>query len=149
MDGMREIKFKAWLKNEGIMLSVYVLDQTGNAGRGTHFPKSKGFSEHGAQFVFNIDDAELRQFTGLLDKNGKEIYEGDILRISNFNMVGHEDTQSGSPVEIFEDIDCEVSFEDGGFCFIDEDKGQIPLFAINEDDYEILGNIYQNPDLLK
>lgn len=66
-------------------------------------------------------DYPLMQFTGLSDKNGKEIYEGDI-------VVRHPDWKYGQEV---------VRWEDTGF-----------TITSNAADYEIIGNIYQNPELL-
>ena len=131
---MREIKFRAWMKNEGIMLSVYVFDQTGNAGRGTHFKTSKGHSGHGAQFVFNIDDAYLMQFTGLLDKNGKEIYEGDILS-DRYQQKSKVYFGNGDKTHVGW---CQEYIESSTKCFLD-----------HADKREIIGNIYENPELFK
>ncbi len=70
------------------------------------------------------------EFTGLLDKNGKEIYEGDVLRL---------------------DCDCEqcphfdyVIFENGMFKYKNDSQ---PLSDASDVE-EIIGNIYQNPELL-
>lgn len=121
------------MRDTGIMLNVYVLDQTGKAGTGKHFAQSKGYSEHNAQFVFNIDDADLMQYTGLKDKNGKEIYEGDIVR---YIMPG----PPPEPVDV-EYIE-EVRFNEGSF-----DVEGCPLYVVNEL-CEVLGNIYKNFELL-
>lgn len=75
------------------------------------------------------------QFTGLLDKNGKEIYEGDILSVP---------VQNGAKYEIV--------FNEGGFTVKNIDsKGSTPasneylkVYAKQE---EIIGNIYENPEL--
>lgn len=72
-----------------------------------------------------------RQFTGLCDKNGKEIYEGDIL---NWDSTGSGD----------EDVADVVKFEDGMFTFIED-----PLCWNPQRETEIIGNIYENPELIK
>jgi uncharacterized phage protein (TIGR01671 family) len=77
----REIKFRAWDKIDKIMRQVtcynlydeYVRLDEDNSGN---------------SITRKIDDVILMQFTGLLDKNGKEIYEGDIVRDIVCNKVG-------------------------------------------------------------
>lgn len=72
---------------------------------------------------------EVEQYTGRKDKNGKEIYEGDIVRTKN---------------KIYRGKVCfTVGFEDGGFTpFIDTNPDVIDL-----DSLEIIGNIHENPEL--
>jgi len=69
------------------------------------------------------------QYTGLKDKNGKEIYEGDIL--------------------LWEDvkIKSEVVFEEGCFVIKHEQGGSD--FISSKNMFEIIGNIYENPELIK
>lgn len=88
---------------------------------------------------------EPMQWTGLLDKNGKEIYEGDIIRIEHCECVGQ--STDGSEEEW---ISCEgeVFFEDAMFVFEGHSAGSLPLYAY-KDDLEVIGNIYENEDLLK
>jgi len=81
----------------------------------------------------NFDIVYQRQFTGLKDKNGKEIFEGDVVRLLNSNRV----------------------FEYFKYCFwLIEPKERINKFPINlitEDtlnSIEIIGNRYDNPELL-
>lgn len=71
------------------------------------------------------------QFTGLLDKNGKEIYEGDIVFAEEY--VG------------FKNLKAEVIYNRGRFCL---NTGTIPEDLIAEL-CEVIGNIYSNPELLK
>ena len=74
----------------------------------------------------------IGQFTGLLDKNGQKIYEGDILRQTGFFLTRQYD-------EV-------VTFVDGGFypfCI----KGW--ECELDSDTYEVIGNIHENPELLK
>lgn len=83
-----------------------------------------------------------RQFTGLTDKNGKDIYEGDIIAYFYEETVikGHLVSERGYSLNA-------VIFHNSMFCIgIDND------FALGnwaeDDDLEIMGNIYENPELL-
>lgn len=77
------------------------------------------------------------QYTGLKDKNGREIYEGDIL------------TDYGDEGPIF----VEFSMKHAGFVFVDKFDAHGPtLYTPKEISYEIfevIGNIYENPELLE
>jgi uncharacterized phage protein (TIGR01671 family) len=81
------------------------------------------------------------QFTGLFDKNGKEIYDGDVIRTYMGNVCeiqwGHVLEKRGQEV-----------FEYTGFCFhhIKQDKNYHLDVTTS---CEIIGNIYQNPELLE
>lgn len=89
--------------------------------------------------IYEVIGATVGQFTGLLDKNGKEIYEGDIL------LTGKDwDGDTGSVV-----IYNEVGIKDGCFGYIGEQSGDLLPFCHNEVTEEIAGNIHDNPELLK
>lgn len=77
------------------------------------------------------EDVEIMQFTGLTDKNGKEIYERDIVRYDTGNFGG---TRA-------------IEFRNGCFCIGGPDCG----FLIGEAELtlEVIGNLYENPELLK
>lgn len=85
-------------------------------------------SNYGLQRFFGhlYEDTPVMQFTGLTDNNGKDIYEGDVCRIRG---IGGQKAV--------------VTYIKGGFRLGDH----VPLYFDN-DKSEIIGNIYENPDLL-
>jgi len=96
---------------------------------------------------FDTDNAKLMQFTGLHDKNGKEIYEGDILQQVHYVFSNDEYDHKG-----FKKLIIQVSWgqKEAAFIFKVIKKIDIEMPKDYKEPYrEVIGNIYENPELLK
>lgn len=121
-------RFRAWLKEDKEMIDVDEM----------HFKNGElDFIGNGITWMYKKSDIVLMQSTGFKDKNGKEIFEGDILRVTNLS----------SWLEV-------VSFNEDKAMFISKEiKREVeetPLYDLfNTDIFEIetIGNIYTNPKL--
>ena len=137
---MRAIKFRAWNRELGEMwVGGYVQFDTGNVW----FE-----NEDGDQFEYTQDKFPLMQYTGLRDKNGNEIYEGDILEYHDY-MWNFKADQIHIGVVRWQDwhgaFDCERRMIDGK-----EVKPEHGLPGIQfKFQAKVIGNIYENPHLLK
>jgi uncharacterized phage protein (TIGR01671 family) len=128
---MREIKFRVWNKDEKRFLNDV----------------ESGF------FTLNdmkYDDPHIfMQYTGLKDKNGIEIYEGDVLEVVYYNHTG-KNTKLIQEVYYLEESGC--------FCVktvgkevntIEDDRNNVPLHWTSQPStIAYLGNIHENPELL-
>ena len=87
-----------------------------------------------------VDPATVGQFTGMLDKNGREIYEGDIIKI--VEKFDDENVYTGNGV---------VCFEEGIYELQNGKHFAYLGWLMHNDDIklEVIGNIHDNPELLK
>ena len=122
---MRTIKFRAWDESQKYM-----------AKQGT--PDLETIQS----FFFHFGGCQLMQFTGLTDKNGVEIYEGDIL--SDWNEVDGKEVQSY--LQVFWCSDTGAWRLDNSFNQ-DKSSGDLLSEELIGFAYEITGNIYKNPEL--
>nr|DAW48761.1 MAG TPA: YopX protein [Caudoviricetes sp.] len=131
---MREIKFRAWDKNDKrIFIDPQMID---------FYNKKIGYMQYQTEYMSDtsysipvgfeeFEYSELMEWTGLYDKNGEEIYEGDIFHIGSKKIL-----------YVVEWIDCGL-------------KGRqiknISWIGLDywKDDIEVIGNIYENPELIE
>lgn len=132
---MREIKFRCWDIENKEMLEVQELDYV-DSYDGQPMIRTTMYNDY-----FDTEDMILMQYTGLKDKNGKEIYEGDIIYCKQY--IG------GNCVEYCIEKGY-VCFNDGEFGLYRKQGYYQSLYKFKEYDYEfeVIGNIYDNPELL-
>ncbi len=125
---MREIKFRAWDKDEKRM---WWNVQSAYDMMGCHVMPECDDSNHEHIFnpcsfesVLSDENFMVMQYTGLKDKRGKEIFDGDILGL-NLNTK--------NPIY-------------GAMCWREDESGWETFWPIGN--FEIVGNIYENPELL-
>jgi len=140
MTKQREIKFRAWDivgKRWWLPNTEYEADE----GAEVFFAIEKWFIR------FNRGDITLMQFTGLKDKNGKEIYEEDILKSGVSDVIckiniGHYDDTSSSQHDIM-GVWFNIVGEKKPYGFA---KAVLTKDSCNI--MEVIGNIYDNPELV-
>lgn len=155
---MRDIKFRAWHKDSSKWIDNFAIVCIGSdeprtiddvinkrrqevsvfevnckiecGGHGVYYHESTLDSFYGAPKIKNVI---LQQYTGAKDKNGKKIYEGDIVQAHN---SGDNSTFCGNVI---------YSEQLASFVFVNEgDEYYITPFSV-----EIVGNIFENPQLIK
>ena len=137
---MRNLKFRAWDKKEKKWLLGYEYPNLGGFSMiGETMMLGEYASLLSAYFPDRLDDIEVMQFTGLKDKNGKEIYEGDIYKTKN-GVTGEE-------------MKLIVRYNHASFGLVRNGSSSMNPKNLaskhNIENGEVIGNIYENPELLK
>lgn len=150
---MNKIKFRAWSYSEKRMLDWYELLHSNDRWNLVAALTGEGFAMAGTRRLsFSIlvkPSLQAMQFTGVLDKNGKEIYDGDILKISDdysnellaiveFNNINYPEIYGWNLVKC-------TSKEFNRH----KDRAIDYYYGVGPEPYhEIIGNIYENPELI-
>lgn len=144
---MREIKFRAW--NEENKKMFYMSDYLHGIDLSNQLAILVD-SKNKAEPFYTIS-AELMQYTGLKDKNGKKIYEGDILKYYPYSNLGHIKKFSINPVVwgATGDSDGYAHGKHYEWTVGDDSLADVADSKYPEVAYcEVVGNIYENPELL-
>lgn len=140
---MREIKFRAWVANDSntksLMVNVTNISFMKNSS-GAYLEECEGWYGDNNRIRFSLDKANLLEYTGIRDKNGKEIYEGDIVNWGdNYKSV----------IEWNAD-----KYLEGDGWMIHEyyprnEYDRYHTTSAYTNPIEVIGNIFENPELLK
>ena len=137
---MREILFKAKRKDNGEWVEGYYL----NVAKINHFICTGKIKLNGvvkgilAPEMYAIDPNTICQYTGLTDKNGKKIWENDILKAHLDESYPQDITYS------------KIIWSECRFCINENHSSNIETLEKRDAEYfEVCGNIFDNPDLLE
>ena len=119
---MNNLKFRAWDKVNKEMLKIDIID---------FYSEEIMVLEDDS--TMNFSDVVLMQSTGLFDKNGKEIFEGDIVRNTHTGSVGRVHW---------------CVHNTGFFYYVEKDKKDYTVFRAKYN-LEVIGNIYENKELIQ
>ena len=124
---MTEIKFRAWDKKRKRMFAVTTLNASGAVSV---------FIDDDGLYLLPAEQVELMQYTGIKDKNGKEIYEGDIVE-NTYEYVGK--------------VRYEVKWDCGRFIMTSKNPYNLVQIGmgIYPNSSKVIGNIHENPELLE
>ena len=120
-------KFRAWDKFDKVMRDVTLLDYNHNFV-GYSYPV----------FMKSTMHMELMQSTGLFDRNGQEIFEGDVVRQVRTQPTTENETITGV-----------VTMIEGAWLIVNDNEQLASYLWSETDENEIIGNVYENKELLE
>lgn len=130
-------KYRAWLKQYNVMVDD-VSDLTFFEGNLKFIGRR---TVGGVSFQYSVDKIELMQSTGLKDKNGKEIFEGDILKVANNDSSWFEVVKYDHNKAMFISKEMNLKYE----------VPETPLYDLFSPylfKVEVIGNIWEDGDLI-
>lgn len=125
---MNDIKFRAWDKFHNVMFNFDIYNVPPYVGQ-TYLVGEK------FERIY-----EIMQYTGLKDKSGTEIYEGDVLYVEQIGRIDPYIPHKKNVAVIYEGRDTAFVF--------DEEAGFVIGLYTTPSELEVIGNIYQHPELL-
>ena len=149
-----EIKVRAWHKKRKEMYQITTLALTEGL---RHF----GYDiRTGESAWLNAKDVVLLQYTGLKDKNGREIYNGDIVKFKPYDCLGYSEEFKKGLVELGATGDSDdyehhkhyewvVHYRLPNGNFLNDTLADVADGDYKGFECKIIGNIYENPELLK
>ena len=154
-------RYRAWTIKKKIM--CYNNEDGNNDCWDGVFSSEVGLINQYLNLPEHLKSYEYMQYIGIIDKNGKEVYEGDVVKIHQFLFDGCEyEEEIIVSIEYMEDMACfganllhakEIRKYMGYDSEMDkEEKVVVPLcdfYGMHEESFEIIGNVYENTDLLK
>ena len=129
----REIKFRAWSDNAKTMLKDITPVDLFEGGMREQDDCSRYINETASGLQWDIREMVLMQYTGLQDKNGVEIYEGDIVAYRQLR---------------YKTVRCIVEYHSNYFALRKVDRDQHSFVTYAPMSCKVIGNIYENPELL-